>query len=175
MTRRTGKLTALRVARARRPGLHHDGDGLYLQVSESGARSWIFRYMLRWKRRAMGLGPASIVSLAEARIAAAGCRRQLWEGTDPLEERKARRARAKLEAANALTFRQCAEAYIAAHRDGWRNAKHMKQWPATLEAYVYPVFGDLPVQQVDVGLVLRALEPVWSTRGVTAGRVRGRV
>jgi len=77
--------------------------------------------------------------------------------------------------AKTMTFRACAEAYINAHRSGWRNPKHAAQWPATLETYVYPHFGSLPVQAVDVGLVLKAVEPRWTEKPETASRVRGRI
>jgi integrase len=74
-----------------------------------------------------------------------------------------------------MNFRQCAEAYIASHRTGWRSEKHAKTWSATLEAYAFPVFGDLPVQQVDVALVMKVLEPIWKTKTETASRLRGRI
>jgi len=74
-----------------------------------------------------------------------------------------------------MTFRQCGEAYIAAHRAGWRNPKHAAQWPSTLQTYVYAVMGELPVQVVDVGLVMKAVEPLWSAKPETASRVRGRI
>jgi integrase len=175
MARKIGKLSALAVARAKQPGLYHDGSGLYLQVTPSGGKSWLFRFTLNGRSRGMGLGPLEVVPLAEARIQAAACRRLLWENVDPIEARKARRVAAQLDAANAMTFRECAEAYIAAHRDGWRNAKHAGQWVSTLATYAHPVFGSLPVQQVDVPLVMRVLGPIWSTRGETASRVRGRI
>ena len=74
-----------------------------------------------------------------------------------------------------MTFAACAERYIASHKVGWRNPKHAAQWPATLGTYVYPVFGSLPVQAVDVGLVMKAIEPIWVQKPETAGRVRGRI
>jgi integrase len=74
-----------------------------------------------------------------------------------------------------MTFRQCAEAYIAAHQDSWKNPKHRTQWPNSLAAYVYPVFGDMPVDAVDLDLVIKALEPIWKTKTETASRVRGRI
>src|SRR5207248_4997365 len=73
------------------------------------------------------------------------------------------------------TFLECAEQYIAAMRDSWRNEKHASQWPTSLGAYAYPVFGDLPVQAIDTALVMKALQPVWKTRPETASRVRGRI
>jgi integrase len=92
-----------------------------------------------------------------------------------VEARKAKRAEERLTAATATTFEQCAERYIAAHRSGWRNPKHAAQWPSTLKTYAYPVFGSLPVQAVDTGLVMKVLEPIWHAKPETASRVRGRI
>lgn len=170
-----GKLTAIRVQQAKRRGLYGDGGGLFLQVSPSGTKSWIFRFKEAGKLRVMGLGPLHTVSLAEAREKARECRRLRLEGKDPIEERKVVRAAAKLDAAKAITFKECAENYITAHKAGWRNAKHAYQWPATLSTYVYPRFGALPVQSIDVALVMKALEPIWTAKPETASRVRGRI
>jgi integrase len=102
-------------------------------------------------------------------------RRKRHEGIDPIEARRAERARQRLDAAKAITFKQSAEAYVAAHRAGWRNEKHAAQWSATLSAYAYPVIGTLSVQTIDTGLVLKVLEPIWATKPETAGRLRGRL
>jgi integrase len=155
--------------------MHTDGGGLYLQVTKGGARTWIYRFMLNRRAREMGLGPLHTVSLAEAREKARECRKLRLEGIDPIEARKAKRAEERLAEATAMTFQECAEAYIAAHKAGWKSPKHAKQWPSTLETYVYPVFGALPVQAVDVGLIMKALEPIWQSKPETASRVRGRI
>src|SRR5437660_5391081 len=118
----------------------------------------------------MGLGSLDDLGLADARERAAAARQIVLDGRDPIDQRRAERCGRAIDAARAVTFRQCAEAYIAAHRAGWKNPKHAAQWPATLESYVYSVFGDLPVQAVDVGLVMRAVEPIWNTKPETAGR-----
>jgi integrase len=97
------------------------------------------------------------------------------EGVDPLQRRAAMRAQAAVDAAKGITFQECAESYIAAHASTWKNAKHREQWPSTLVAYAYPVFGKLPVAAVDTALVTKALEPIWNDKPETAGRVRGRV
>src|SRR2546429_233963 len=123
----------------------------------------------------MGLGPTDLYSLAEARQKALEARKLVAEGLDPIEARQAKRSAATIDAAKGVTFRACAEAYINAHRSGWRNPKHAAQWPATLEAYAYPHFGSLPVQAVNVGLVLKAVEPIWTEKPETASRVRGRI
>jgi integrase len=175
MARAIGKLTALAVDRAKRRGYYGDGGGLFLQVSSTAAKSWVFRFKEAGKQHEMGLGPLHTIGLAEAREKARDCRKLRLDGVDPIEARKASRAKARLEAAKAMTFRQCAEAYIKTHKAGWKNPKHAAQWPSTLNTYVYPVFGSLPVQAVDVGLVMKAIEPIWTVKPETAGRVRGRI
>jgi integrase len=135
--------------------------------------------------RDMGLGSLADVPLAVARKKARYARSQVEDGIDPIEARKANLAAAALDAAKAITFRQCAEAYIAAHREGWRNEKHAAQWTATLEAYAYPKIGNLPVRDIDVGHVLKVLEQrcddldgkptLWAGKTETASRVRGRI
>ena len=175
MPRAMGQLTALKVEKAKEPGMYADGGGLYLRVTPEGARNWVLRYMLDRRPRWMGLGPLALYGLQEARAKALDARRKRHEGIDPIEARRSERARQRLDAAKAVTFKQCAEAYISAHRAGWRNGKHAGQWSATLSTYAYPVIGALPVQAVDTGLVLKVLEPIWTAKPETAGRVRGRL
>jgi integrase len=175
MARVIGKLTALAVDKAKRRGYYGDGGGLFLQVSASGSKSWVFRFKEAGKLREMGLGATHTIGLAEAREKARACRRLRLDGIDPIEARKIARSQARLDAAKAMTFKDCAERCIASHRAGWRSPTHAAQWPSTLGRYVYPIFGSLSVQAVDVGLVLKALEPIWTTKPETASRVRGRI
>jgi integrase len=74
-----------------------------------------------------------------------------------------------------MTFKECADAYIEAHSAGWRDLKTLMQWTASLTTYVYPLIGQLPVQAIDVALVMKAVEPLWATKTETASRVRGRI
>ncbi len=183
----TGRLTALKVMRATgKPGMYADGGGLYLQVTPGGA-SWIYRYMLKGCAREMGLGPLALYGLQEARAKALDARRLRHEGVDPIEAKRAARATAWLDAAKAMTFKQCAEAHIKAHRAGWRNAKHAAQWEATLATYAEPIIGALPVQAIDTALVMKVLEQevrdapkessvaLWAAKPETASRLRGRM
>jgi integrase len=163
------------VRQQHRRGLFGDGGGLFLQVSERGTKSWIFRVKKNGRLRVMGLGPVHTVSLAEAREAARLCRKARLGGIDPIDARRAGRIEERIEAARTMSFAECAAAYIAAHRAGWRNTKHAVQWRSTLAAYVYPIFGGLPVQAIDTGLVVKAIEPIWTTKPETASRVRGRI
>ena len=175
MARQEKRLSALAVTRVTKPGMYADGLGLYLRVGPTGAKSWVFRYRVGNGRRDMGLGPLHTVTLADARVKAAECRRQRLDNSDPLQVREAALLAAKLEEAKAMTFQNCAEAYISAHASGWRNAKHADQWRNTLSSYAYPVFVDFPVQMVDTALVMKVLEPMWATKTETATRLRGRI
>jgi len=175
MGRQVEKLSTLAVSRAKTRGYLGDGGGLYLQVTASGSKSWVFRFKDHGRLREMGLGSVHAIGLAEARKRAAACRQMRLDGTDPIAVKKAGKLKAKLEAARAMTFRQCAEAYIEAHKAGWQNAKHAAQWSSTLKTYAYPVFGALPVQAVDVALIAKVLEPIWNTKTETASRLRGRI
>jgi integrase len=157
-------------------GVHCDGGGLCVQVTPSGARSWVFRFSLFGRAREMGLGSLHTVSLAEAREAALGCRKLLREGRDPIEERKAKLADARAAVPRqSPTFQECAEQFIAAHKAEWTSSIHARQWRATLATYVYPLIGNLPVSTVDTRLVMRVLEPHWATKRATMSRVRGRI
>lgn len=173
-------LTPLTVKNAR-PGRHTDGSGLQLLVKESGARSWVYRFMLNGKSRDVGLGPAGPggLSLSEARDARDALRLKVKAGVDPLMERQqmAAEALAATQAAKlaSVTFRAVAESYIAANESNWRNLKHRQQWQNTLASYVYPVIGDLPVANVSTAHVLAILEPIWKSKAETASRVRGRI
>ncbi len=173
-----GKLSALAVKNATATGKARyfgDGLGLWLQVSPSGAKSWVFRYTRDRRAREMGLGATHTISLADARAAALECRQVLQRGIDPLDVRNAAKASRQLEAAKVMTFGQCAASYIDAHRAGWKSVKHASQWENTLATYAYPVFGKLPVQAIDTALVMKALEPIWTIKNETATRLRGRI
>jgi integrase len=175
MPRQMERLVPLNVGRETKPGMYADGGGLNLQITKTGVKSWIFRYAVDGKGHLMGLGPLHTVSLAEAREKARDCRKLLLAGTDPIEARNKTRQDARAAKAKAISFKQCAEKYIDAHKAGWKSEKHADQWTATLEQHAFPVFGDLRVSDIDLGLVLKAIEPIWKTKTTTAARVRGRV
>jgi len=183
MAGRINKLSAVAVQKAKEPGYYGDGGGLWLQISKLGGKSWVFRFTMTGKAREMGLGPVYTVTLAEARMKALECRKAVAEGRDPIEERKAKEARAKLEAAKSKTFEECANAYIEANRAGWKNEKHIQQWRNTLATYAFPKIGQLPVSAIDTGLVLSVLQQeigedkaqFWHAKTETASRLRGRL
>jgi integrase len=168
-------LSAAKVKSLKAPGDYLDGRGLYLQVRSQTSKSWLLKYSMDKRAREMGLGSALDFSLADAREERDALRKLIKRGIDPLELRKAERHAKKLEAAKAITFRAAAARLIASKRKGWKNKKHAAQWTATLETYAYPVIGDLPVQAVDTWLVMKILDPIWSTKTETASRLRGRI
>jgi integrase len=173
--RQSDRLVPRMIGTLKEPGMYPDGHGLYLLIGPNGARSWIFRYKFHKRRHEMGLGGFPLVSLAEAREVAKAYRRQLHDGFNPLEQRRAQKQAAKLEAAKRMTFKQCAETYVAETSPAWKNWKHAAQWSSTLEAYAYPVFGDLPVQAIDTALIVTALRTIWQAKPETASRLRGRI
>lgn len=177
MGKKAKELSALEVNRLSKAGMHFVGGvaGLALQVSGAGARSWILRKMIAGKRRDMGLGGFPDVTLAGAREKARQIRELVDQGIDPIEDRRAKRATLAAERAKAMTFSQCVTAYLDAHGDSWKNAKHRQQWANTLDAYANPIIGNLNVAAVDTGLVLKVLEPIWKTKTETASRLRGRI
>jgi integrase len=174
-------LTPLAIKSAK-PGRHADGGGLHLLVKETGARSWVYRFMLKGKSRDLGLGAASgpdAISLANARDLASAHRLKVKAGIDPFAERHREAAEAIAAAQSAkiagVTFRHVAEAYIAANESSWRNDKHRQQWRNTLASYVYPIMGELPVAEIATAHVLQILEPIWQEKPETASRIRGRI
>ncbi len=178
MARQLKRLSALDVSRAKKRGkrrMYADGGGLYLQVSASGAASWVYRFMLNGTAQWMGLGPLHDVPLADARVAASEKRELRRAGVNPIKARNDALDASRLDAARSITFKDAAERYMAAHKAGWRNDKHADQWRNTLETYAYPGLGSLPVQGVDVALVMKVLEPIWATKTETASRVRQRI
>lgn len=175
MARELNKLTAIQVKAEKRKGLHHDGGGLYLQVASSGAKSWLFCYRFNGRDREMGLGALTTVSLAEARVKMQDARKLITMKIDPLDAKKAAETSTKIEALKGATFRECANAYIEAHKGAWRSEKATKQWGRFFEKYAYPVIGDLPIHAVDLDLVLKILQPIWATKTETADRIRNRI
>ena len=175
MARQLHRLSALRVTKLTKQGLYGDGGGLSLQITANGVKSWLLRFMVAGKSFGMGLGPTHTVSLIEARQKALDARKLLISGINPLIAKKQNQIAAALVNAKMMSFDQCAKAYILAHKASWKNAKHLEQWTKTLNTYASPVFGYLPVADIDTGLVMKCLAPIWESKSETASRIRGRI
>ncbi len=166
-------LNSLKVKSINTIGKYADGRGLYLQVSKWKTKSWIFRYQINGRRREMGLGSIKDLSLSDARKQTKLNRQLLLQGIDPKIKRDADKH--ELHKRQIWTFSKCANAYIESHKHSWTNAKHENQWRNTLKSYAYPVLGDLPVEEINTSIVMRAIEPIWFSKTETASRVRSRI
>lgn len=175
MGRTASRLSPLRVKSDLPPGLYGDGHGLYLQVSAQKTKAWVFRYMIAGRARKMGLGPIHSVSLSEARRRASDIHRLIWDGVDPIEARRKMKIDQTAALTDLITFGECAKKYIDAHASSWKSARHKQQWEVTLDQYVNPIVGHMPVSAVEKPHVLAVLEPIWLTKTETARRVRGRI
>ncbi|HXG80578.1 MAG TPA: integrase arm-type DNA-binding domain-containing protein, partial [Sphingomicrobium sp.] len=162
-----GKLCATGVKAATRPGRLGDGDGLFLVVGRSGSKSWMVRVQKHGRRRDIGLGSASKVSLAQARERARQVRAWMEDGLDPVFERR--------KAAGIPTFKEATKKVVALHQKTWRNEKHEAQWLRTLEVYAWPALGDIRVSEITGPMVRNVLAEIWLTKPETARRVRQRI
>lgn len=177
MPKIAAQLSALEVSRLKAPGFVSVGGvpGLSLQISATGARSWILRVKVGSKRRDMGLGAYPAVTLAQAHQKAREAREAIEQGHDPILTRERAQSQLRAAQASAITFKQAAAKFIEAKAPEWRNPKHRAQWGATLETYAHPIIGNLDVKDVADVHILQILEPIWATKTETATRVRGRI
>ena len=176
MAQRTlNRLSATKVTSLTERGYYADGGGLYFRVSKFNTRSWAFRYTRAGKPREMGLGAFPDVILKEARDRAAEARKLLRDDIDPIDQRQAARSTMIAVREAALTFEQCAAAYITVKEHEWKNTKHAAQWRSTLASHAYPVIGSVLINHVEQAHILKILEPLWTTKTETASRLRGRI
>jgi integrase len=183
MRREGNKLTPVTVRNVKKPGLYGDGHGLALQVSESGSKAWVFRYMIDGRARKMGLGAIHTITLAEAREAALEARKKVRNGIDPIDEASAEKDAKRIEKAKLAaipTFLECANKFIETKSSEWSNAKHAQMWARTFHPFkdkpaATERLNDLPVSEITTPLVLAALKPIWQSARVTATRVRQRI
>ncbi len=166
MARTLNKLSDVSAKAAKKPGRLSDGGGLYLNVTATGSKSWLFMWVMNGKRREMGLGAYPAVSLAKARSRAGACRTAVEDGRDPIAE-KAKEAEP--------TFGECADRYIESIKAEWRNDKHEYQWRQTLGDSYCKSLREMRVSQITTDDVLKVLSPVWSGKNETASRLRGRI
>lgn len=177
MPKQARELSALEIKRLTKPGHHAAGgvSGLLLQVTKTGARSWILRTIVGAKRRDIGLGGYPDVTLAQARMNARELKEQIRSGVDPVAQRKA--AKAALISANGklICFADAAHKFLATKRSEFKNAKHAAQWQTTLETYAFPIIGRLTVNCIELPHIVQVLEPIWTNKTETATRLRGRI
>lgn len=172
-------LDAKTVENLKDKGTYEDGQGLRLQITKTGVKSWVYRYQILGRRREMGLGRYPDVTLRQARAKAALYRSDVMEGLDPLEEKKRKEQEYSLqrqqEEAQQVTFEKVAKEYIESHRSGWKNEKHAWQWENTIERFALPFMGELSPNEITTDLVLKVLKPIWMDKTETASRLRSRI
>src|SRR5262245_19366946 len=161
------RLTAKRVDHLHKPGRHPDGDGLYLQITDSGVKSWVLRFERNGRERMLGLGPAHTFTLKEARERARRARQMLADGVDPIDAKRTQRT------VPSLTFAQAVTAYATLHGQKWTARR--PQFLPSLRQHAFPALGDLPLAAIDTPAVLRVLQPIWTSKTETASRVRQRI
>lgn len=171
MAKVTQRLSARSVSTITKPGMHSDGDGLYLVVGESGAKRWSYVFQWDKKRKEMGLGNLASVTLAEAREKAKAARKVLSDGDNPIASRDKEKADRK---AAAVTFGTFADAYVKRVQKDFKNPKHQAQWKMTLEVYAAPL-RPKRLDEITTEDILAILEPIWMTKNETASRLRGRI
>ncbi|MDA7568642.1 integrase arm-type DNA-binding domain-containing protein [Emcibacteraceae bacterium] len=175
MAKQINKLTDRGIKAQDKPGRYADGNGLYLQVGKSGAKSWIFRFMLDSNSREMGLGPIRIITLSQAREEANYCKNLLRSGIDPIRARDERIAVEKESNKEMLSFQKCTEGYLKAHSASWRSARHAEIWHSSVKRFAYPIIGPIHVNKIERGHIMNILDPIWREKTETASRLRGRL
>ncbi len=162
------KLTVKLLQAIKEAGRYGDGDGLYLEVGRTGSKSWILRTTVQGRRRDIGLGGISWVSLAEARDKARAFRKIAKDGGDPLAERR--------EKEGMPTFEEAARIVYDNLKPGWRKGGvHVKHWISSLERLVFPAIGQRPIDTIQSSDVLTVLTPIWHKTPETARRVKQRI
>ena len=165
-------LTDAKIARLSRPGLFAVGSNLYVNVTSTGSRQWIFRYRHNGRRRDMGLGSTELVTLGDARTMALECRKLLAQGGDPIERRRIDREQKRLALAKRSLFTDCVKAYYDTHRSSWSEG-YAKRWHANITTYATPILGPLPIDDIDVQLLLQVLGDMWQRVPVLAKKLAG--
>jgi integrase len=206
MPKKAPELAPSQVRRIKRPGLHAVGgvNGLCLNVTPTGAKSWIQRIIVGGRRRELGIGSYPTVTLEQARQRAREVREQVWRGEDPTAARKALHDAMRAAEAKRLTFAEAAKQCHRAKAHEFRSDRHAQNWINSLTMYANPVIGRMPVDQIEqphiIGVLNRARcakchaeqkddasecykaschgpvdPPIWTNKTETARRVRQRM
>jgi len=175
MAETINRLSVLKINKLNSSGYFVDGGGLILQVSKNKSKSWIFKFDYRGKRHEMGLGSLATVNLKDAREKARICRLKLLEGINPLVDKKQSLRLIAKNSAGMMSFEDCANSYIKAHKSSWKNPKHLQQWENTIKTYAIPIIGKLNASDIETAHIRKILDPIWHTKTESAVRLRGRI
>lgn len=182
MPKMVPELSPIEIKRLRHPGTGGNFtvavggvSGLLLQITPTGARSWILRTLIGGKRRALGLGAYPEIGLAQARERARGAKDKVWQGIDPIEEKRASQAALVAAQRRGLTFAGAFEKYSEAKLSELGSDADRVRWRSSIQRDVLPEIGDMMVNALEVQDVLRVLSPIWESKTDTAARIRSRV
>jgi integrase len=167
--RGANRLTALKVAKLKEPGLYEDGAGLRLVVTPALTKRWVLRLTINGRRVERGFGVWPSVSLDDARKKAAPMRQAAKDG---LDARKEQRRAAKYKG---VTFAKAFDDFFEIRRRHLSNGKHVQQWQNTMRDYVLPMIGNRAVADITAGEVIDILKPIWFEKRETGTRVLQRV
>ena len=162
------RLSAVRVKAIKEPGKYEDGGGLRLVVDPTGSKRWVMRTTIAGKRVERGLGGFPTVSLEQARERGTAIRKAAKDGVDLKAAEKRQTDRGK-------TFREMFEITFEQRQKQLSNAKHLAQWPSTMQAYVFPKIGDRPVAEIVTAEIIDVLTPIWFDKPETGKRVLQRI
>jgi integrase len=166
VARKINQLTAVSIRSLSEPGRYGDGNGLYLTIAKDGTKRWALIYQMAGRRREMGLGNLSAVSLAEAREATRDAHKLIKDGVDPIDARQ--------RPAGIPTFAEAGKGLIADLSPGWRGAKTEESWTRSFESHAAPL-AKRSIDSIGTDDVLRVLRPIWATKAESAGKLRERV
>ncbi|WP_019223958.1 tyrosine-type recombinase/integrase [Bartonella rattaustraliani] len=170
-TRTRDRLSALSVKNLPK-GKYADGAGLWLIKTAQNQGRWVFRFDFNKKRREMGLGSCSVVSLKEARLKATACRDLLQQGIDPIRKRKNDKLRQEFDS---ISLREIVLSAFETKKSELKNEGTAARWLTPLTLHVFPKIGDIAITELTQIDIKECLSPIWKTKNETASKALTRL
>jgi integrase len=154
------------------PGKHSDGGGLWLHKRDDGGAQWVLRVTVHGRRREMGLGSATEVTLRDARTAAERWRSAVRDGLDPIKERDRQR---RESARNLHLLNDIARDAFESRKAELKGDGKAGRWFSPLELHILPKLGKVPVADLDQTDIRNTLAPIWHSKAETARKALNRL
>jgi len=149
----------------------NDGAGLRLRCRPDGSRTWVFRYRVNAKEKALGLGSYPVTTIAIARAKADENRNLIIAGKNPVAEKRANKVKRAISANQ--TFGAVAREWITHNKEHW-STKHLNRNEGLIKLHLMPDLGRLPIAEIEESYLFTALKPVYDRgRKESARRARG--
>ena len=148
--------------------------GLHLWVTKGNKKYWIYRYTFHGQRFDISLGTFPEIHLTEARAKAIQLRAKIINDINPRNERIEAREKIK-KSLPKIEFEKFSHEFIARMSPKWRSTKHESQWVSSLYIHAFPLIGKLSPEEITTQHILDILAPIWTSKQVTAARLRGRL